>query len=119
MAPGITQLHVPQDHNNHNHIDCKEWVSIDTPQEIEHPLHNHRKHFGQAHGSFPTILRFSKLVDWGAGSHMADLILKGNFDQTETSTLESALLRHMQNQTDLNAIPDTLTTDKWKGKTKN
>ena len=50
---------------------------------------------------------------------MADLILKGNFNQTETTTQESALIRHIQKQTDLNAIPDTITTDKWKGKIKN
>ena len=36
MAAGITQLQVPQDCNNHNHINCKEWVFIDTPQEIKH-----------------------------------------------------------------------------------
>ena len=79
MAAGITQLQVLQDCNSHNHIDCKEWVSIDTPWEIKHHQCNYnRKHFGQAHGSFPMIPPFSEWVDWGAASQMADLSLEVN-----------------------------------------
>ena len=49
---------------------------------------------------------------------MADLILKGNF-KTETNSLESTLIRHMQKETNFDAIPDTIATDKWTGKIKN
>ena len=86
-------------------------------QEIEHHLCNRNwKHFGQAHGTFPTISPFSEWVDWGAASHTADLILEGKFDNQGTTTLEQALTCHMQKRTDLDVIPNTITTAEWTNK---
>ena len=92
-AAGIMYLHVPQDKMVSDYNECKEWISVDTPKEIEDHLRNrNQKHFGQAHGTFPTIPPFSEWVDWGATSHMADLILEGEFNNQETTTFEQALL---------------------------
>ena len=68
-------------------------MSVDTSKEIENHLRNrNQKHFGQAHGTFPTIPPFSEWVDWYTASHMGDLILEGEFNNQETTILGQALL---------------------------
>ena len=90
---------------------------MDTPQvsKTTYASTTLAKHMAASPPSPP----FSEWVDWGATSHVADLILEDNFNQTETTALESTLIRHMQKQTDLDAIANTITTNEWKGKLKN
>ena len=58
---GISYLEVPQDSTNFDYKHCTEWITIDTPQEIESRLREHiQHHFGQAHGTFLTVPPFSK-----------------------------------------------------------
>lgn len=68
--PGLPKIEVPADANNHNYKQCKEWITVDTPREIEHLLQERNiRHFGQAEGSFPTVPPYSKWANWGASTH--------------------------------------------------
>ena len=114
---GISRLEVPQDPTNFNYKKCTEWITIDTPQEIESKLHDHnQRHFGQAHGTFPTAPPFSEWIDWGASSHISELILEGTFHPLEVNSLTSKLIWHMKHCASLDQILDTLTTTEWIGK---
>ena len=74
---GVTRLEVPRDPTTKDYNNCVDWISIDTPDEIaERLLQRNQTHFGQAHGTFPTVPPFSEWVDWSASSHTADLILE-------------------------------------------
>ena len=75
-------------------------------------------HFGQAHGSFPTIPPFTEWIDWQVSTYQAELILHGSFQQDELDELSTLLLHHMKKQTDLNTIWSTITIDEWKNKIK-
>ena len=67
---GISRLEVPQDPTNFDYKQCTEWITIDTPQEIESKLCEcNQHHFGQVHSTFPTVPPFSEWIDWGASSH--------------------------------------------------
>ena len=90
---GLSRLDVPQDPANFDYKQCSEWVTIDTPQEIESKLHEcNQHHFGQAHSTFPTVPPFSEWIDWGASSHTSELILAGTFSPPDVDALTSELL---------------------------
>ena len=90
-AIGILHLQVPEDNTvSDYHAHHGSWL---TPKVIENHLRNrNQKHFCQAYGTFPTIPPLSEWVNWGTDSHTADLILEGEFNNQETTTLEQALL---------------------------
>ena len=114
---GISRLEVLQDPTNFDYKKCTEWITIDTPQEIESKLFGrNQRHFGQAHGTFPTVPPFSEWIDWGASSHISELILEGIFHPLEVNSLTSELIQHMKQRASLDQIPDTLTITEWIGK---
>ena len=114
---GISRLEVPRNPSNFYYKKCTEWITIDTPQEIESKLRDHnQRHFGQAHGTFPTVPPFSEWIDWCASSHISELILGGTFHQLEVNSLTSELIRHMKRRASLDQILDTLMTTEWIGK---
>ena len=114
---GITRLEVPTDSSNMDYERCTEWITIDTPAEIESRLlQRNQKHFGQAEGTFPTQQPFSEWVDWGASSHTAELILEGAWESSELDELQQCLLRHMERRTELDTITDIITVEEWRGK---
>ena len=116
---GITRLQVPVDADNVNYEHCTEWLTIDTPAEIESRLlQRNQKHFGQAEGTFPTQPPFSEWVDWGASTHTAELILNGTWQSTELDDLQQCLLRHMEKRTELDLMKDTISVDEWSAKIK-
>ena len=92
-------------------------ITIDTPQEIESKLHERNQcHFGQAHGSFPTVPPFSEWIGWGASSHISELILECTYQPLEDDSLTSELLQHMKQHVSIDQIPNILTTTEWTGK---
>ena len=114
---GISCLEVPQDSTNFDYKHCTEWITIDTPQDIKSKLCEcNQCHFGQAHGTFPTVPPFSEWIDWGTSSHISELTLDGTFQPPEVDSLTSKLLQHMKRCTSLDQIQDTLTTMEWTGK---
>ena len=111
---GLSRLEVPEDINERNYKQCKEWISITTPKDIEEKLGDRNQyHFGQAKGSFPTVPPFSEWVDWGASTHVAELILEGNFNETQINGLTQEMISHMKKKTTLDKIPATITMEEW------
>ena len=52
---GLSRLEVPSDPNDFNYNECKEWITVDTPEEIEQKLlERNKRHFGQADETFRT-----------------------------------------------------------------
>ena len=113
----LSRLEVPTDPTETNYKDCTEWISIDAPKEIDAKLiARNQHHFGQAKDTFPTKPPFSEWVDWGASSHIAELILEGDFTDETLDELTQDLLWHMKRQTDLDTIKARLTVAEWVGK---
>ena len=95
------------------------WISLKMPQEIKEALQKRNQtHFGQAHGSIPTVPPFSEWVNWQASTYQADLILNNTFHQDELDELSTSLLHHMKKHTDLDTIWSKITIDEWKYKIK-
>ena len=114
---GITRLEVPCNPEEVDYKSCTDWISVDLPQEIEQRLRDrNQRHFGQADTTFPTVAPFSEWVDWGASTHVADLMLDGSFDPGEIDSSARDLVRHMRRQADLDSIPAPLTAADWIGK---
>ena len=77
---GLSRLEVPRDTPERDYKACKDWITIEVPKEIEQKLlERNQHHFGQAHGTYPTVPPFSEWIDWGASTHQAELVLEGNF----------------------------------------
>ena len=114
---GISRLEVPRDSANFEYKQCTEWLTIDTPQEIESKLCEcNQHHFGQAHSTFPTFPPFSEWIDWGTSSHTSELILEGTFSPPDVDALTTELLRHMKQRAVLDQIQVILTSTEWIGK---
>lgn len=114
---GFSKIEVPLDPTDHNYKQCREWISVDTPVDTEEKLRNrNQRHFGQAHGTFPTIPPFSEWVDWSASSHAAELILEGKWSTSELSPIQQDMIKYMQRRTELDSIKDTITSAEWSGK---
>ena len=114
---GITRLDVPSDQANTDYNSCTSWITIDAPAEIEERLlQRNRNHFGQAKDTFPTKPPFSEWCDWGASSHVAELILEGDWQSDELTDMQQCLINHMKARVTLDAIPNTISTEEWVGK---
>ena len=58
---GLSHLEVPHDPVERDYKNCKDWITIDLPHEIECLLHEQNIcHFGQTHGTFPIVPNYSK-----------------------------------------------------------
>lgn len=116
----LTRLDVPRNPTETNYKSCSQWISLDTPEAIKSKLiRRNQQHFGQAQGTFPMIPPFSKWIDWSASSHIADLILQGQFTSNEIDGSTQDLINHLKARTTLNNIPDILTKSEWTQKTRN
>jgi hypothetical protein len=114
VRSGLSRLFVPADPNDFDYKNCTEWLTIDTPKDIETRLHERTKrHFGQAQGTFPTIPPFSEWLDWGSSTHVAELILECNFHNDDLTSLQSDLVNHMKARSSLDAIPDLISKSDW------
>ena len=119
LKTGITRLDVPADPTTTDYTGCTEWITIDTPAEIEERLlTRNQRHLGQAHNTFPTKPPFSEWCDWGASTHTAELILEGNWQSDELDDMQQSLIDHMKARVTLDAIPAPITTEEWIGKIK-
>ncbi|KAL7574197.1 hypothetical protein ACA910_014872 [Epithemia clementina (nom. ined.)] len=117
---GLSHLEVPADPNETNYNSCTEWITIDTPPEVEQKLRErNQQHFGQAAGTFPTVPPFSEWIDWTASTHVAELLLEGSFScPPDMDELTQLLLSHMRKRCNLDSIPGLLTRSEWVEKIK-
>ena len=116
---GLTRIKAPLDKTDTDYANCKEWISVSVPKELEERIRQrNQKHFGQAEGTFPTVPPFSEWVDWGASTHVADLLLEGNMDTSILDELAQDLAKFMKKKTTLDGIDGILTVSEWEGKIK-
>ena len=114
QSSGLSRLEVPKNPDEKTFKQCKEWITIDTPKDIEEKLlSRNQTHFGQAHGSFPRIPPFSEWIDWSASTHQAELILDGNFTPPDLEELAQDLIRHMEKRTQLYSQKEEITAEEW------
>ena len=93
----MNKLLIPQTANPSSSTSNVNWISLETPHEIEEALQIHNQtHFGQAHGSFPTIPPFSRWVAWQASTYQTELILNSTFQQDKLDELSTSLIHHMK-----------------------
>ena len=113
----LTSIQVPLDPHEPASNDCTQWVNIDAPDTIQHKLkQRNQTHFGQAHGTYPTIPPFSEKVNWEANTYTSELILEGVYDDTDMSEYTKDMLHHMKKKTQMSGITDTITSTEWIGK---
>jgi hypothetical protein len=114
---GLTRLDIPADLTDRNYQQCTEWITLDTPKDIEKKLRErNQRHFGQAQGTFPTIPPFAEWVNWSASTHTSELLLEGSFSNDDLSSLEQDLLKYMEAKTSLDSISDGIDRSEWEGK---
>ena len=97
---------------------CESWNLLTDPVEIRQALIcRNRLHFGQAHGTFPTIPPFSENIDWAASTPVSDDILEGlpAFDN-QPDAPSTLFLQQFKITTALNSIPSAITLQEWTGK---
>lgn len=119
---GFTSIEIPTDEDFTNCKQCTSWKIVDQPSEVEAKLLQRNKvHFGQAHGTFPTIPPFSDAIDWGASTPAADAILQGHSPFPQDAHIPATaqlLLTALKQATALDSITHTFTEKEWVGKMK-
>lgn len=94
------------------------WKTVDLPDEIVYYLLlQNRLHFGQAHGTPFTLPLFTNRLEWKASTETAELILTGDYTNSELSDIQLLLLQHCQNQ-HLDALPMLVTEAEFVSKFK-
>ena len=69
------------------------WRTVVPPTEIEHYLlMRNQKHFGQAHGTPPTVPPVSTLLNWQCDTPSVELILRGGFNSSELDDIARLFL---------------------------
>ena len=92
----ITHLQVPADRTVQPK-ECTEWLTIDTPKEVEdYLIERNKDHFGQANATFPTTKQFKEHVDWAASTYEADLILNGQYDDSELNEIGKRMVKRIE-----------------------
>jgi hypothetical protein len=125
---GFTSIQVPEPwpdpHSEYtstalpNPKTATEWKTIDLPDEIVYYLlTRNRLHFGQAQGTPCTTPSFTRTIDWQASTDTSELILHGNFDDTELSDLQTLLYQHCRSPK-LDALSQYITEHEFVSKFK-
>jgi hypothetical protein len=65
-----------------------------------------------------TVPPLSKLIDWEASTKTSDLILEGNYSNTDLTDQENLLIRHYQHFTDCNSISTKIMEAQFKSRFK-
>jgi hypothetical protein len=87
------------------------------PSEIEYYLmERNRRHFGQAHGTPFTQAPLADLLNWQADTETAELILQGEYTNSELDDVTQLLLKHCAATTQLDTVTNGLTLEEFIGK---
>jgi hypothetical protein len=93
------------------------WRTIELPEEILYYLRlRNRLHFGQAEGTPFTAAPLRELVDWEASTKVSDLILDGDYSNTELSELQQIFLDHCKKSVPLDSISAEITEAQFKSR---
>jgi hypothetical protein len=119
---GVSSIEVPSDGNlDSTHCkNCTSWTTLEQPREIEEALRRRNlQHFGQAHGTPPTVSPLREKIDWAASTYSSEMILEGiEPTDEEISQIERLMLSQFKRTTALDSIKSELTEAEWLGKMK-
>jgi len=121
IRSGINRVEVPSDPTTTDYKQCKEWRSVDAPEEILECLRKrNQSHFGQANGTPFTVPPLSEEVDFTASTITADLILEGRYDTANLDEVTALLVQHMErNVLPVEELANQLSEEEFVGKIKN
>eukprot|EP00957_Ditylum_brightwellii_P085604 6512074-Ditylum_brightwellii.AAC.1 len=89
-----------------------EWKTVDLPQELLHYLKiQHRRHFGQAHGTPFTVTPFSQCFDWSENSPISELVLQGGYTNDKIDNITRLFLKHCAAESIDHKIGDKITQE--------
>eukprot|EP00957_Ditylum_brightwellii_P043739 3316377-Ditylum_brightwellii.AAC.1 len=90
---------------------------VETAKEIATYLKlQNRLHFSQAHGMLFTIPPLSVEFDWAANSVTSELVLEGDYSNSELDFLQQKLLEHCKNEHDTALIGEEVKIKELKDK---
>jgi hypothetical protein len=79
---GVSSIQVPVIPTD-NPKDCKDWITIDAPNEVVKKLRDpNRVHFRQAQGTPFTVPPLSEDLNFDGATSSADMILEGMYDSS-------------------------------------
>ena len=92
----LTSIKVPSNHTADPKT-CKEWTEITEPAKInEFILKRNQHHFGQAKGTPFTVEPLSSQIPFTGIGEFSDLILDGQYDDSELPDITSLFVRSLQ-----------------------
>jgi hypothetical protein len=124
----FTSLQIPNDWPYHTEIsnvaslsdpkviaeDDSKWRTVELPADIMHYLQlRNRLHFGQAQGTPFTVSPLRELINWEASTKTSDLILEGEYSNTELNNLEQLFLNHCQHSSPMDSISGEITEEQF------
>eukprot|EP00957_Ditylum_brightwellii_P210156 15364622-Ditylum_brightwellii.AAC.1 len=90
---------------------------VEIPKEIVLNLKlRNRLHFDQARGMPFTIPLLSIEFDWAANSVTSNLVLEGEYSNSELDFLQQTLLKHCKKEHDRALLEEEVHTYRWKEK---
>jgi hypothetical protein len=112
-SPSSDQLGNPTTHLDDSKVwdkDDKPFCTLTLPEEITKYLAaRNQRHFGQAQGTPFTVAPLAEMITWSADTETAELILKGEYNNTELEDITQLLLKHCQSVFTSDVIKPELT----------
>jgi hypothetical protein len=92
---GLSRLEVPFNGTD-NPKTCKKWCTLDLPSDIEdYIIERNQEHFGQAAGPWTESPLYEE-VDFAANTVTMELILKGEYDASQLSSITQLMLKNLK-----------------------
>jgi len=115
---GINRVEVPADPTDIDYKNCKEWRSVDAPEEMLECLRERNQtHFGQAQGTPFTLPPLSEEIDFTASTISTEMILDGQYSTEDLDETTALLVKHMA-KNDVPLQSTTLDEEEFIGKIK-
>eukprot|EP00957_Ditylum_brightwellii_P100017 7622569-Ditylum_brightwellii.AAC.1 len=93
------------------------WKTVETPSKIATYLKlQSQLHFGQAHGTPFTVPPLSIEVDWATNLITSELVLEGEYSNSELEFLKGKLLNHCKKNQDTRVIGERIKINEWQDK---
>lgn len=93
------------------------WKEVVNPKEIEfYLLLRNRRHFGQAQGTPFTQDSFTTRFNWAADSSAAEMVLNGQFNDSELNHIARLFLDNCRRITEVDEQPALITVQQFEGK---
>ena len=106
---GVDRLEIPADPSQ-DPKQCKEWVLVETPEEIvSHLRRRNQKHFGQAQGTPFTVPPLSEHIDFAASTKETEMVLDGTYTPGALDDCTKLLIKHLKRLPDVKPVEARIT----------